>query len=373
MDIIEDAPPEALREPETNRSFVVLAPGTIASDFALQSLSKALGEAQNEFLPSVKSVENEYAHYDYVPLEAIVAAVRPSLCKYHLTVSQFSVTDLETKTIAVYTRLVHWDSGEWMQNMMELPAEMALGKEGALKFNQQTIGGSQTYGQKYPYKAIVGIPDSEGDPDSKDESGDLKARSTKNKKAAPCPECGKDTIIKGKEEYGGGWLCYKAKGGCGAKFDKEPQGENISKPAGASTANPTTQPSTQRAAASPAAKAGQAGVLRFIPPNGLTAVIARVKEIEGFPARAATAELPAMKAVRARMIVTLCGEHNGVSETSCFDTKLWPALHESVGLECHFQIAEKDSNGKHYINIEDIIYVDGEEYSNGVPVQGGQQ
>jgi hypothetical protein len=33
-----------------------------------------------------------------------------------------------------------------------------------------------------------------------------------------CPHCGKATIIKGKEEYGGGWLCFAKKGGCGAKF-----------------------------------------------------------------------------------------------------------------------------------------------------------
>jgi hypothetical protein len=33
-----------------------------------------------------------------------------------------------------------------------------------------------------------------------------------------CPECGKDTIIKGKAEYGGGWICYAKKGGCGAKW-----------------------------------------------------------------------------------------------------------------------------------------------------------
>jgi len=34
-----------------------------------------------------------------------------------------------------------------------------------------------------------------------------------------CPECGsEDTIIAGKVEYGGGWLCYVKKGGCGAKF-----------------------------------------------------------------------------------------------------------------------------------------------------------
>lgn len=33
-----------------------------------------------------------------------------------------------------------------------------------------------------------------------------------------CPSCGKETIIKGRTEYGGGWLCYAKKGGCGAKF-----------------------------------------------------------------------------------------------------------------------------------------------------------
>lgn len=33
-----------------------------------------------------------------------------------------------------------------------------------------------------------------------------------------CPQCGQEAIIKGKEEYGGGWVCFKKKGGCGAKF-----------------------------------------------------------------------------------------------------------------------------------------------------------
>lgn len=33
-----------------------------------------------------------------------------------------------------------------------------------------------------------------------------------------CPICGQQTIIKGKEKFGGGWLCWDKKGGCGAKF-----------------------------------------------------------------------------------------------------------------------------------------------------------
>lgn len=34
-----------------------------------------------------------------------------------------------------------------------------------------------------------------------------------------CPSCNAESIIKGKAEYGGGWVCFKAKGGCGAKFN----------------------------------------------------------------------------------------------------------------------------------------------------------
>lgn len=33
-----------------------------------------------------------------------------------------------------------------------------------------------------------------------------------------CPNCGKPTIIKGKADYGGGYICFAKKGGCGAKF-----------------------------------------------------------------------------------------------------------------------------------------------------------
>jgi hypothetical protein len=35
---------------------------------------------------------------------------------------------------------------------------------------------------------------------------------------AKCPECGKPAVIKGKKEYGGGFVCWAKKDGCGAKF-----------------------------------------------------------------------------------------------------------------------------------------------------------
>ncbi len=47
-----------------------------------------------------------------------------------------------------------------------------------------------------------------------------------------CPECGKASIITGKAEYGGGFLCFAKKGGCGAKFtdkDERITGQQIGK------------------------------------------------------------------------------------------------------------------------------------------------
>lgn len=45
-----------------------------------------------------------------------------------------------------------------------------------------------------------------------------------------CPSCGGAFIIAGKAEYGGGWLCFVKKGGCGAKFasgDQRIEGQQV--------------------------------------------------------------------------------------------------------------------------------------------------
>ncbi len=43
-----------------------------------------------------------------------------------------------------------------------------------------------------------------------------------NRPQNQCPKCGKDAIIKGQEQYGGGWTCWKKRDGCGAKFTVDP-------------------------------------------------------------------------------------------------------------------------------------------------------
>ena len=55
-----------------------------------------------------------------------------------------------------------------------------------------------------------------------------------------CPKCGKESIIKGKAEYGGGWLCFGKKGGCGEKWAdgaKEIEGQNLDRVEGENPAD----------------------------------------------------------------------------------------------------------------------------------------
>jgi len=46
------------------------------------------------------------------------------------------------------------------------------------------------------------------------------ANNYEDKKTLICPECKKESVIEGKKEYGGGYVCWKKSdaGGCGAKF-----------------------------------------------------------------------------------------------------------------------------------------------------------
>lgn len=68
-----------------------------------------------------------------------------------------------------------------------------------------------------------------------------------------CPRCSAEAIIRGKEEYGGGWLCFGKKGGCGAKFkagDQSIEGQptdRVANPDLADTYNTVLKMATKRA------------------------------------------------------------------------------------------------------------------------------
>lgn len=283
---------------------------------SIAAIAKALAATQLEYVPvpknktaRVKMKSGGEFSYNYADLADCLSMALPRLAKHGIAFSQPHV--IFPDGLRVVTFLLH-ESGEWMAS-----DGIAISEAG----EPQQFGAESTYFRRYDGCSFIGV--------APDEDTDAQQAGGRTTKTTPAQALAAQ---------------------------------------GAPASSGGAQPSIQRPAAAPKASSGQAGRLKFIPPNGLSAVIKAVKEIESIAAKPATGNIPAMKGVRGRVVVTLLGEHNGVSEASCFDTKLWPALKGSVGLECHLQIAEKDLNGKHYINIEDILFVAGEEYINGQPV-----
>jgi hypothetical protein len=217
-----------------------------------------------------------------------------------------------------------------------------------------------------------------------------------------CPNCGKDAIIKGKEEYGGGWLCFAKKGGCGTKFaDNDPsitgqtvgrtQNEDIAdikntilkmskkrakvdavlsatrssglftqdmedwdipkaepsgaisqaeNRSGAPAESRTIQGATQHASASPVPNVSPRASTKRVPPSGLVAII---KAVRFFPAQ----DKPKLNAmVNVAFEEPLTGQNQMMpwrcDYAGCFHASLLQLLQDSVGKQGYFAIKERD-------------------------------
>lgn len=122
-------------------------------------LAEALSKAQREFTTVKKDTTNPYYNAKYAPLDSIIEACQPALAKNGLVVIQSPRT--EGKSVTITTLLAHV-SGEWIADDLTLPAE-GKGKDGALKFDPQTVGSAITYGRRYAYQSLVGIAAEEDD------------------------------------------------------------------------------------------------------------------------------------------------------------------------------------------------------------------
>ena len=282
---------------------------------SIGELVAALAKAQAEFGPAFKETDNPAfgARGRYADLASIISAIRAALNKHGIFVSQINGSDLERQTASVETILFcgeQWISSE----VVEAPA---IGR--GEKFDIQSIGACWTYLRRYTLQSLLGVAAEEDD--------DGNSLQNENK---PIPA---------------------------RKLNPRP-----------TTTRESAQTVEHRAAAAPEAAKPQAGNVAFIPPNGLTCTVKSVRELSAEK----LADIAKRKG-RAWLTVEFLGQHNGVSEMSCFDTKYWDLLKSSVGLECHFQIAERDKDGRHYINVEDVVYVDGVEHVDGKPVVQGEQ
>lgn len=188
---------------------------------SIAKLAEALAAAQGEFINPERNrtvevlMKNDKGKYSftYATFDAICEMTRPILSKHGLSVIQPpSVGDAE---LIVTTRLMH-ASGEWIEEVFAITTASA---------DPQALGSLLTYMKRYSYCSMLGIT-AEEDDDGNAATGN-EIGSSKNKEPMPtCPKCEKSSgVIKGKEEFGGGWVCFNKKGGCGHKWHDAPAAE----------------------------------------------------------------------------------------------------------------------------------------------------
>lgn len=205
----------------------------------IADLATALSKAQGAF-PAIdkgktarvkgenkKSGEAVEFTYAYADLADILQAVRKPLSENGLSIIQ-PVVDTPEQVILV-TRLLH-ASGQWIESTY--PVDMYE--------KPQETGSALTYARRYAITALLGIAAEEDDDGAAAQGGTRSSRQPAKARPA-CPKCGHNrAVIEGKEEFGGGWLCFKKKEGCGHNWhDAERPAATSGAPAATSAPAPS--------------------------------------------------------------------------------------------------------------------------------------
>jgi hypothetical protein len=173
----------------------------------IAELAGALSKAQGAF-PRVtkgKTADAVTYSYSYADLADILEAVRKPLSDNGLAIIQPPVVAGED--VVLVTRLLH-ASGQWIESTF--PVDMFE--------KPQETGSALTYARRYAASALLGIA-AEEDDDGKAAQGGTKRSAGSGGKRPDCPKCGNNkAVIEGRDEFGGGWVCFKKKAGCGENW-----------------------------------------------------------------------------------------------------------------------------------------------------------
>ncbi len=122
-----------------------------------------------------------------------------------------------TTTPAVFVQTKLMCAGQWyLSSVMEL----RIAPDGKMS-TIQCIGSAETFARRYQAIAILAVQP-KGEDDDAHAAGGTDAPTEPKKARDPlpaCPKCGKTTsVIVGRPEYGGGYVCFQKKEGCGHKW-----------------------------------------------------------------------------------------------------------------------------------------------------------
>jgi hypothetical protein len=180
---------------------------------ALAKAQADFEEAERAHTAKVKTRSGGEYSYNYSDLAAVIAAGRK-----HLTANGISLIQEPTfdgQYVSTVTRLLH-ASGQWIElEPLKLPVT-PVGEDKLITC--QSVGSAITFGRRYSGGSAMAIA-SESDDDGNSASGH-DAETAAREPMPECPECKSNkAVIRGKEEFGGGFVCWKKRNGCGKQWN----------------------------------------------------------------------------------------------------------------------------------------------------------
>lgn len=130
----------------------VMMPEQPCMSAEIGELASALASAQAELSPAAKNAQNPHLKNRYADIAAVYEAIRETLPKHGLSVSQI-IMPHESKA-RVRTLLMH-KSGQWLASECLMPLDRNGGPQG--------MGSAITYARRYSLSAIVGVVSEDDD------------------------------------------------------------------------------------------------------------------------------------------------------------------------------------------------------------------
>lgn len=200
------------------------------SDASSNAVFQAIFAAQKAAKALEKDARNDFGQYDYVSTEAMIAAAKSLLSSVGLSVIPLCTeirrdTGNEEEPLRILHRkyLVATDDGSSL--LMDQEWAIVPGKGRPW---DKAVASAATTSLNYFLRDLLQIPrvDARDDMDhpSRDEKEEKSAPKPKKPgtEVCPNPDCRyfdtDEAVIKGNPKFGGGYVCWKKKGGCGATW-----------------------------------------------------------------------------------------------------------------------------------------------------------
>lgn len=206
------------------------------------TLSEALAAIRAELPAFQRTADNPFYSSKYVPLDALIGIVPIALA--HGVILNGDSEPTGTGWCYVLTA-THIQSAKdrvcrvplvGLTDMQKTLAALTYAQRGAYGIMFQLQIGDDTDGNEAAGKSVRTLPEGQsGRPHPPRRDAANPTPSGTSRPPGSCPRCGVvGSIIQGRPEYGGGWLCYKKKNGCGAKFEVDPRvaSSNVDNPTG---------------------------------------------------------------------------------------------------------------------------------------------